>query len=131
MNLITSFYFDVDTIRMLELTTVLKNNLKNLFINKIHLFIKEQDYDIFLKSEFASDINFHKIVFIPKEAQPTYSDLFNYSITLDFKTCCICNSDIEFIIKDSIHKILFKKLENSKLIYFLSRHEQDVVSSFD
>ena len=125
MNLITSFYFDVDTIRILELTTVLKNNLKNLFINKIHLFIKEQDYDIFLKSEFASDVNFHKIVFILKEAQPTYSDLFNYSITLDFENCCICNSDIEIIIKDSINTILFKKLENSKLIYFLTRHEQD------
>ena len=47
---------------------------------------------------------------------------FIYSSKLENRICCLCNSDIEFKIKN---RSLLDRLNNNNLIYFLTRREVD------
>jgi hypothetical protein len=120
MELLTSFYYPNNISREKELILTLENNLNNTLINKIHLYITEIDYNRFIISDFKDNINYYKIVFIVKNYQPKYKELFTFSSTFDNKIICICNSDIEFDIANSE---IFNKVDNN--IFFLTRHECD------
>ena len=123
MDIIQSFYYSSNKERQQELEYSLFQNLKKKFINNIHLFIEEKDYEIFCNSNFGKNENYNKIKLIQLNHQPTYPELFDYCCNIDNTICCICNSDIEFEIDND--KIL-SNLYNEKEIYFISRHEYDM-----
>ena len=122
MEIIQSFYYSSNLQRQQEIEHTLRENLLKTFINKIHLFIEDKDYNMFAHSEFMVS---SKICIARLNEQPTYPQLFKYACTLNDTICCICNSDIEFKIND-IDLFLIDKLKNEKTIYILSRHEHDM-----
>lgn len=125
MDIIQSFYYSTDNNRQLEIEDVLNKNLNKDFVKKIHLFILKTDCDLFIKSIFITHKNYNKITLVIFEGQPKYPDLFKYGSQLKDKICCICNSDIEFIIENTDIRLL-EELYNNKVIYFLTRHEYDM-----
>lgn len=125
LEIISSFYFHTgDSNRSRELEKTLTQNMNKSFINKIHLFITQNDLDLFLTSHFIKNTNFKKLMFIIHESQPTYKELYLYSSTLDNKICCICNSDIEFFIENNNLNLL-EQLNKNKIMFFLTRHEDN------
>lgn len=125
MDIIQSFYYCSDANRQREIEHALNTNLNRDFIKAIHLFINNSDYDLFIKSEFVSHRNYNKIILVRFDGQPKYPNLFQYGSNLENKLCCICNSDIEFIMEKDYMQIL-EQLYNTKTIYFLTRHEADM-----
>lgn len=125
MDIITCFYYSDNKNRQEELESVLLENLNSCFINNIHLFMEERDFNIFLKSEFIKTPNYNKIIMVNCNRQPKYADLFIYSSKINNKICCICNSDIKITIENNNLNLL-ERLYNSKTIYFLTRHESDL-----
>lgn len=125
MEIIQSFYYSQNASRQIELEHALTQNLSKIFIDHIHLFITDNDYNIFIKSNYINNENFHKIIFAKFENQPTYPQLFTYCSKMQDKICCICNSDIEFNISNE-NLFLIEKLRNNKLMYFLTRHEYNM-----
>tara|TARA_B110001450_G_C17593886_1_gene470036 strand:+ start:100 stop:807 length:708 start_codon:yes stop_codon:yes gene_type:complete len=121
MELLTSFYYTKNQKRQEELITTLKKNLSKQFINKIHLYITENDYKKFKESDFINNNNYNKINILIRNYQPKYPELFKLASTFDNKIICICNSDIEFDITNV--EILNKLKDN--ICYFLTRHESD------
>ena len=121
MDLLTSFYYPKNQKRQEELIMTLEKNLSKKFINKIHLYITENDYNKFKESEFVDNDNYDKINIIVKNYQPKYSELFKVASTFDNKIICICNSDIEFDIPNI--EILNKLGDN--MCYFITRHESN------
>lgn len=122
MDIINCFYYSPNKERQQEIEYTLNSNLNKNFINNIHLFIKKKDYDIFINSNFTGHANYNKIIPVLFEGQPTYPELFTYSCNLKNIICCICNSDIEFII-ENIN--ILQKVNNENIIYFITRHEYD------
>lgn len=120
MELLTSFYYPKNQKREKELIMTLEKNLSKKFINKIHLYITENDYKKFKESDFINNNNYNKINILIRNYQPKYSELFKLASTFDNKIICICNSDIEFNIKNID---ILNKLDDS--CYFLTRHESD------
>jgi hypothetical protein len=121
MELLTSFYYPKNKKREEELVLTLKNNLSKNFINKINLYITENDYEKFKKNNFEKNKNYDKINFILKNYQPTYKEFFMVASEFDNKIICICNSDIEFDINNIA---ILNKLNGNKC-YFLTRHESN------
>ena len=119
MNLLTSFYFPNNENRKVELIDTLKKNLSKVFIEKIHLYITENDYKTFHESSLKNIKNYDKIDFIIKNYQPKYKELFEVASEYNDKIIAICNSDIEFSISNL--DILNKLDENT--CFFLTRHE--------
>ena len=50
MEIIQSFYYSSDVQRQQEIEHTLKENLSKAFVNRIHLFIDDRDYDKFIFS---------------------------------------------------------------------------------
>ena len=127
METVSSYYYSSNSERMNELDYTLASNLGKPIINKIHLYISSKDYENFLNSSYVNHTNYNKIVFKILEGQPTYKDLFLYCSSFEQTIFCICNSDIEFFIKEENYKLL-NNLNNNKLSYFLTRYEHDNTS---
>jgi hypothetical protein len=124
IHLITSFYI-VNKInesteqRNNELLECLYKNLNNDFIEKIYLYVDDIKS---LNKAIEIDKN-NKIVIVNVGNQPTYYDMFKYSIdNLKNSICMISNSDI-YLYKCDI-KVL-EQLHNKNNIFSLSRHENN------
>ena len=64
MNLLTSFYFPNNENRKVELIDTLKKNLSKVFIEKIHLYITENDYKTFHESSLKNIKNYERFEFL-------------------------------------------------------------------
>lgn len=88
VNLYTSFYEDKDSIRQSELLYCLNQNINNVLIDKIYLFV-EGEVNL-PKSDKIITINFKR---------PTYRDFFELvcrKVQSADEISIICNSDIYF-----------------------------------
>jgi hypothetical protein len=126
INIISTFYVskyssNLDNLRSKELEQCILNNISCPFIEKIHLFIDDNDAlnrltEITNKSD--------KIVIISIGVKPKYSDFFNYIIkNVNNKICMITNSDIYLLQCDMK---LIENLNNNKIAYALTRYEYDM-----
>lgn len=132
MNIVTSFYIcninhDNVNNRNKELIDSLNNNLNSSYVDKIHLYIDDNNALDLLTANFRDYIN-NKIIIIKIGKKPNYSDLFKYCFEyLENKICMITNSDIY------IHKCDNKLLEllniNKDLVYALTRYEYNFSSN--
>lgn len=124
INIITSFYTSKlvstqNNERNNELKTCLENNLKNVNIKKIHLYIDDTE-----ALNYINKLNSDKITIIEVGKKPLYSDLFSYAINnLQNEICMVTNSDI--YLGDCDTNIL-KKLDDKNTIFALTRHEHDL-----
>jgi len=129
INLISTFYLSkynssLDDERTDELIQALINNLNSDIIEKIHLFIDDNDTFEKLNEIKSNNINSHKIVSINIKHQPTYHDFFNYILNnLPNHICMISNSDI-YVHSYDIN--LLKLLAYEKYCYALTRYEYDM-----
>lgn len=127
INIVSTFYVsnyqsNKDTERTQELVTALLNNLNSSFVEKIHLFVDNNESLDYLKGITKSD----KIVIIEIGKKPIYSDFFNYILNhIPNKICMITNSDIYLSECD---KLLISKLKNEKIVYALTRYEHDMTN---
>ena len=126
MNIISTFYISkysshLDNLRSQELENCLSNNLASPFVEKIHLFV--DDNDALMRLNELSN-NSDKIVVIEVGKKPKYSDFFNYIIhNIKDKICMITNADI------FLHEIddkLIDNLKENKIAYALTRYEYDM-----
>jgi hypothetical protein len=124
INIITSFYitniFNTNSeYRNNELKEALKKNIENPIIEKIHLFIDDQN-----AADYIIKLNCDKINIIEIGKKPLYSDLFKYAIdNLQNKICMITNSDIYIHeCQQNLINLLYIK---SQYVYALTRHEYD------
>jgi hypothetical protein len=122
MEIIQSFYYSSNKERHQEIEITLNANLSKHFVKKIHIFIEENDYNIFKTSHFSEHEKYGKINIVLWPSQPTYPELFKYSSKLENVICCVCNSDIEIFIENDM---ILNNLNNNKIIYFITRHEWD------
>jgi hypothetical protein len=122
INLITSFYIINKTDEKIiqrnnELLECLYRNLNNDLIEKIHLYVDDL---ISLNKAIQMD-KYNKIIIV-NIGQPTYYDMFKYSIdNLKNSICMISNSDI-YLYKCDLN--ILNQLENN--IFALSRHEHNL-----
>ena len=72
INLLFNFYITENEDRQAELDFCFITNINNPFINKIHCFITDKDYNLVKYKD-------SKIVFNIIEDRPTYYDLFKYA----------------------------------------------------
>lgn len=72
INLLINYYVTSDEVRQKEIDFCFINNVLNQFINKIHCFVTEEDYE---KLETRND----KIIFTKITERPTYYDYFKYA----------------------------------------------------
>jgi hypothetical protein len=126
INIISTFYVSkysshLDIERSKELEDSLKNNFNSPLIEKIHLFVDDNDAVNKLKSLFGDS---NKIHIIEVGKKPKYSDFFNYILNyLPNKICMIINSDIYL---HSCDLNILNKLNDNKIVYALTRHEYDM-----
>lgn len=126
IHLVSTFYIskyssNLDNLRSKELEACLINNVSCPFIEKVHLFVDDNDALIRLK-ELSN--NSEKIVVIGVGNKPKYNDFFNYIINnLNDKICMITNSDI-FLSHCDVK--LIERLKNEKFCYALTRYEHDM-----
>ena len=126
INVISTFYISkysshLDNLRSKELEQCLLNNLSSSFIEKIHLFV--DDNEALIKLNELSN-NSEKIVVIEIGKKPKYSDFFNYIINnVKDKICMIINSDIFLYETD---EKLIDILNENKIAYALTRYEHDM-----
>jgi hypothetical protein len=97
INIISTFYIskynsNLDKLRSAELESCLINNLNSAMIEKIHLFVDDDEaHERLIKISNNSD----KIKVIEVGKKPNYHDFFNYILqNLENKICMITNSDI-------------------------------------
>ena len=119
MEIVQSFYFSPNLKRHEEIDQTLRLNLSRQYIEKIHLFITQEDLDRFNLESYPE---IQKIVFITLNVQPTYVTLLEYVSQQKNKICVIANSDIEFRIKDEDLHVL-EKIRDKKIAYFITRDE--------
>lgn len=125
INIISTFYISNyksprDIERTKELVDVLNNNIQSPFIEKIHLFV---DNDESLK-HLHDVTKSNKIVVIEVGKKPIYSDFFNYILNnLKNNICMITNSDIYISETD---ENLIHRLKTEKNVYALTRYEHDM-----
>jgi len=126
INIITSFYTSkldskLDNDRNNELQNCLQKNIENQSIEKIHLYIDDDE-----AYEYINKINSDKINIIQTGKKPMYSDLFNFALqNLKDKICMITNSDIYI---ESCDLSIFNKLNDNNTVFALTRHEHDLSS---
>lgn len=125
INIITSFYIahfnsNKSNERNNELRQCLNNNLNNNLIEKIHLYIDDNE-----ALEYIKSLNNNKINIIAVGFKPLYSDFFSYSLNnLQNKICMITNSDI-YLGESDVN--ILNKLDNNT-VYSLTRYEHDMSS---
>jgi hypothetical protein len=127
INLVTTFYIsnyssDLDGERSRELEQALVNNINSEHIEKIHLFVdNEQSHNKLL--DIINRTNTEKIHVIEIGKKPQYSDFFRYAIeNLKNKISMVSNADIYFHEYDAR---LLELLKNNRWAYALTRHEHD------
>jgi hypothetical protein len=126
INIISTFYVSkysshLDIERSKELEASLKNNFNSPLIEKIHLFVDDNDAVSKLKSLFGDS---NKIHIIAVGKKPKYTDFFNYILNyLPNNICMIINSDIYL---HSCDLNILNKLNDNKIVYALTRHEYDM-----
>lgn len=125
INIISTFYVSkysshLDNERSKELEESLINNLKSDNVEKIHLFV--DDNDALYRLKLITN-NSDKIVVIGIGQKPTYSHFFQYILNhLKDKICMITNSDIYLY---QCENRLIENLKNYKVCYALTRYEYD------
>jgi hypothetical protein len=128
INIISTFYIskyssELDNLRTIELENAFLNNLSCPFIEKIHLFIDDNDSLDRLK---VISNNSDKVVVIEMGKQPKYTDFFRYIIdNLKDKICMITNADIYLL---ECEETLINRLKEEKEVYALTRYEYDMSS---
>ncbi len=128
INLVTSFFVSKLTntnieVRNNELVQALKKNIESPYIDKIHLFVDDENSYEKLVVNFGMYIDNEKIVIAKKnKGMALYYDFFDYAINeLNGKLCMITNSDI--YIHECDMNLLSILKDNS--VYALTRHEYD------
>jgi len=125
LHLITSFYIsrfhsEANNDRNDELRQCLKKNLESEFIEKIHLFVDDDEAFDHIKS-----LNNDKITVISVGSKPLYSDLFSYAFdNLQNKICMISNSDIYIHELDA--NLVNGLNTNHDVVFALTRYEHDL-----
>ena len=126
INIISTFYISkysstLDNLRSKELEACLVNNLASKFIEKIHVFVDDNEALNKLK-ELTN--NSEKVIVIEVGKKPMYTDFFNYIINnLNNKICMITNSDIFLYECD---ENLIDNLKENKIAYALTRYEYNM-----
>ena len=126
INIISTFYISnynshLDTSRSQELENCLINNLKSEIIEKIHLFVDNEEAH---KRLIQITNNCDKIVIIEIGKKPKYIDFFNYIFQkLENKICMITNADI-YIYECKVN--LINILKTKAFVYALKRYEYDM-----
>lgn len=127
VHLITQFYqvkyenqpIDLIKARQFEITTCLKNNLKNIEVKKIHFLYESYDDVEFMESEGISK-DHPKIILHNLGHRLKYSDVFKYANTfLDGKTCVYAHSDM--ILHEGFNLLNDKPMKPNK-VYCLTAH---------
>ena len=96
INIITSFYIskyssDLDSERSNELISALLFNINLDIVEKIHLFVDDEES----LSKLNEITNSDKIKVIGLKKRPKYNDFFNYILeNIPDKICMLINSDI-------------------------------------
>jgi hypothetical protein len=126
IHIITTFYISntgspLDEERNIELQTALIKNVESEYVEKIHLFVDDEEAVLLLGSITN---NSDKICIISVGKQPLYYDFFNYILThLPNHICMITNADIYL---HTVNNDLIKKLDTEKHVYALTRYEADM-----
>jgi len=126
INIISTFYISkysskLDNLRSKELEVCLLHNIACLFVEKIHLFVDDEEALNRLK-ELTN--NSDKIVIISVGTKPKYTDYFKYILdNLNDKICMITNADI-CLFECDIN--LLDRLKKEKICYALTRYEYDM-----
>jgi hypothetical protein len=126
INIISTFYISkysssLDNSRSQELETCLLNNLSSPFVEKIHLFV--DDNESLERLNILSN-NSEKVVIIEVGKKPKYNDFFRYILeNVKDKICMITNSDIFLLECDNN---LIEKLKDTKMVYALTRYEKNM-----
>jgi hypothetical protein len=124
IHLITSFYIsrfesDLNGERNNELQLCLKHNLENPVIEKIHLYIDDNE-----ALKYIISLNNPKINIIGVGVKPLYSDLFGYGNShLQNKICMVSNSDI-YLHECDIN--ILNRLNEQNTVFSLTRYEHDM-----
>jgi len=124
INIITSFYIskyssDLDSERSNELISALLFNINLDIVEKIHLFVDDEES----LSKLNEITNSDKIKVIGLKKRPKYNDFFNYILeNIPDKICMLINSDI--YIKEYDRRVL-ELLNDNKYLFSITRHEHD------
>lgn len=126
MHIISTFYISkynswLDNDRSNELEYCIIKNLENPIVDKIHLFIDDEDA---LRRLNIISNNSEKIVVISIGLKPKYNDIFNYILeNIQNEICMITNADIYI---HHCEVALLEKLKSEKVCYALTRYEHDM-----
>jgi hypothetical protein len=132
INIISTFYISnysshLDKLRSIELEKCLIYNMYCPYIEKIHLFVDDQNALIrlmILMRQHKLSNNSDKVIVIQVGKKPKYIDFFNYILEkLTNKICMIINADI-FLYKTN--NDLIENLKINKIAYALTRHEYNM-----
>lgn len=118
---IASYKSDKNQERTLELLNAIKDNIANELVDKIHLFVENEE-SIKAVNDYTN--NSDKIIFMNIGRQPLYWDFFLYILNfLKDNICMICNGDI---VLGECNIDILNKLYTNKYAYSLTRHEYDM-----
>lgn len=126
INIVSTFYITkysspLDNLRTKEIEACLLKNLESPLIEKIHLFV--DDNEALNRLNVLSN-NSDKISIIEVGKKPIYSDIFRYILkNLKDKICMIINADIYLL---ECEEPLIEKIKKEKMCYALTRHEYNL-----
>jgi len=126
INIVSTFYITkysspLDNLRSKEIESCLLKNLVSPLIEKMHLFVDDDDA---LNRLNVLSNNSDKIIIIEVGKKPLYSDMFKYILNnLKDKICMIINADIYLL---ECEEFLIEKIKKEKICYALTRHEHDL-----
>jgi hypothetical protein len=126
INIVSTFYVskyssNLDNLRSKELEDCLVNNIACSFVEKIHLFIDDEDA---LNRLNELKNGSEKVVVISVGIKPKYNDFFRYILdNLKDTVCMITNSDI-YLSNCDLN--LIERVKNEKICYALTRYEYDM-----
>lgn len=126
INIISTFYVskyssNLDNLRSKELEASLVNNISSPFVEKLHLFLDDEDA---LNRVKELSNNSEKVVIIEVGKKPKYNDFFKYILdNLKNKICMITNSDIYLFECDNR---LIESANINMIAYALTRYEYDM-----
>ncbi len=126
INIVSTFYITkysspLDNLRTKEIEACLLKNLESPLIEKMHLFV--DDNEALNRLNVLSN-NSDKISIIEVGKKPLYSDMFKYILNhLKDKICMIINADIYLL---ECEEFLIEKIKKEKMCYALTRYEHDL-----